>query len=212
MIREHLYGDVNIEHIISNGYYNLSKTIINNSDVYHKLKTISIYGHLRLLELYINLNTSYEYDSLIVFAAQYGNDNIIEYLLSRGVDLYARGRSAVVRAINGGYFKAFKLLVDAGAIVGSIDNNIITNSALYGRHKIIIYLLQQDTYISQLNKDILFLVIKYNMINVLKYLLREIRWSRRHIDSARAQATVYDNETIITMLSEYYKSNYKFYD
>jgi len=77
----------------------------------------------------------------LLYSSQYGNTDVVKYLLSIGADAKSNDHG-LIWASDGGYLEVVKLLVEAGANIHAYNDDAVESAYLEGHNDVVDYLVE----------------------------------------------------------------------
>jgi ankyrin repeat protein len=154
--------------------------IDQGADVDFGLRESSYYGHVDVVELFLNCGACVrsQGDFALRTSSEYGHVYVVKLLLDYGADIHARDDDSLVRSAQNGHFQVVSLLLDRGANVHAQNDRALSISIQRNYIEIVSLLLNKGATIhddsltdSVLNCgfDMSALLLKYGAnINTLK--------------------------------------------
>jgi len=164
-----------IKYITANGITSKNDALVYSSQ----------FGLLSIVKYLVGIKARITYQTLIS-ATDNNHLHVVEYLISRGVNIREHNDEALMRTVCRGHLDIVKLLVKYGADIKAQNNNAVISACSNGYLELAKYLVEMGADIKAKNDEALIGACIMGYLDIVKYLV-----------SLGADITVQNNKTII---------------
>jgi ankyrin repeat protein len=116
-----------------------------------------------------------ELKSILIFACKFNRLNIVEYVVSNGVDISAYNNCAIIIAIRMDHFNIVKYLVEQGQDITINENYPVRFAYEFNRLNIVKYLVEQGADITAVDNYAIKMAKIYGYFELMEYLIEILK-------------------------------------